>query len=311
MLRFLSVRHLAVIDALEVEFEPGVNVITGETGAGETILVEAIDLLVGGRASADLVRTGEDTASVQAIFERADGRDVIVRRDVSAQGRSRASIDDALATTAALKELGATLVDLHGQHEHQTLLDPTEHVALLDAFAGHDDRASVVAARFDEWRAAQSALERTRLDDREKRARIEMATFQLQEIDKVAPRAGEDAELGSERVVLANADRLERLSSEAYALLYEGEGAALASLSGVWKRVGELASLDPKLAPYLDQRDEMKSHLEDLAYFLRSYRSSLDTSPDRLQKVEDRLAAIERLKKKYGPELSDVLTRQT
>jgi DNA repair protein RecN (Recombination protein N) len=110
--------------------------------------------------------------------------------------------------------------------------------------------------------------------------------------------------------VLANADRLERLSSEAYAALYEGEGAALSSLAAVWKRVGELASLDPKFAPYVDQRDDVKSHLEDLAYFLRSYRSSLDASPDRLQKVEDRLAAIERLKKKYGPELSDVLARQ-
>ncbi len=124
MLRFLGVRHLAVIDRLEVEFDPGLNVLTGETGAGKTILVEAIDLLVGGRASADLVRTGEDSASVQAIFERPGGRDVIVRREISAQGRSRAFIDDALATTTALRELGATLVDLHGQHEHQTLLDP-------------------------------------------------------------------------------------------------------------------------------------------------------------------------------------------
>jgi len=146
MLRFLGVRHLAVIDQLEVEFEPGLNVLTGETGAGKTVLVEAIDLLVGGRASAELVRTGEDSATVQAIFEKPGGGEVIVRREVSAQGRSRAFIDDTLATTAALRDLGDALVDLHGQHEHQALLDPAEHVDLLDAFAGTSAEVADVAA---------------------------------------------------------------------------------------------------------------------------------------------------------------------
>src|SRR6187402_1722456 len=134
MLRFLAVRHLAVIEELEIELEPGLNVLTGETGAGKSVIVEAIDLLVGGRASSDLVRTGEETATIQAIFERPDGREVIVRREVSAQGRSRAFIDDALATTAALRELGATLIDLHGQHEHQSLLMPEHQAAWLDAY---------------------------------------------------------------------------------------------------------------------------------------------------------------------------------
>jgi DNA repair protein RecN (Recombination protein N) len=310
MLRFLGVRHLAVIDRLEVEFDPGLNVITGETGAGKTILVEAIDLLVGGRASADLVRTGEEAASVQAIFERTGGPDVIVRREVSTQGRSRAFIDDALATTTALRDLGATLVDLHGQHEHQALLDPAEHVALLDTFAGHATRVDEVGARFDEWRAAAGALERTQLDDREKRARIEIASFQLQEIDKVAPRSGEDEALGAERTVLANSDRLSRLSGEAYAALYEGETAALSSLAAVWKRLADLAALDARFAPYLDHRDDMKSKLEDLAFFLRSYAADLDASPERLEALETRLAALDRLKKKHGPRLADVLARQ-
>ena len=309
MFRFLAVRHLAVIDRLEVEFEPGLNVLTGETGAGKSVIVQAIDLLVGARASADLVRTGEEVATIQAIFERADGREVIVRREVSAQGRSRAFIDDALATTGALRELGATLIDLHGQHEHQTLLDPAEHVVVLDTFAGHDDRAAEIASRYDEWRAAEAALARTQLDDREKRARIEIASFQLQEIDHVAPRTGEDETLEAERAVLANADRLSRLSSEAYTSLYEGENAALSALSVVWKRVHDLAALDPRFEPYVDQRDEIKSKLEDLAFFLRSYAAGLD-APERLQTVEDRLAALERLKKKYGPALEQVLERQ-
>jgi DNA repair protein RecN (Recombination protein N) len=310
MLRFLGVRHLAVIDQLEVEFEPGLNVLTGETGAGKSVLVEAIDLLLGGRASADLVRTGEDTATIQAIFETSDGREAIVRRELSAQGRSRAFVNDALATSGALRELGATLVDLHGQHEHQTLLEPGRHVDLLDAFAGHDAERALVAAAFDGWRQAAGALDRTTLDDREKQARIDMATFQLEEIDKVAPRAGEDERLSAERARLANADRLARLSAEAYALLYDGEGAALDALAAVWKRLDELATLDPSFGEHAAQRDEVKSRLDDLAFVLRDYTSDLDASPERLQKVEDRLAALERLERRYGPGLDDVLARR-
>ena len=309
MLRFLSIRHLAVIDELEIDLDAGLTVLTGETGAGKSMLVEALDLLVGGRASADLVRTGEDTASVQAIFERADGRDVIVRREVSAQGRSRAFIGDALATTAALKELGADLLELHGQHEHQALLNPESHGPLLD------ERLNVallnnVSQAHEHWRDARAALERTHMSAREKAARIEMISFQSSELDKVAPKAGEDEALTAERGVLANADRLSRLSTEAYGLLYENETAALTELAGVWKRLMELAAIDPRAQPYLDQRDDVKSRLEDLSFFLREYASALDVSPTRLQDVEDRLAALERLKRKHGPTLDDVLAKQ-
>src|SRR3954471_7549312 len=160
MLRFLRIRNLAVIDSVEVEFEPGFNVLTGETGAGKSVLIEAINLLVGGRASADLVRTGEDTATVQAVLAAPDGREVIVRREISAQGRSRAFIDDALATTMALRELGADLIDLHGQHEHQALLDPAEHVGLLDTFADHEELVTETGRAFDLWVSAAAALER-------------------------------------------------------------------------------------------------------------------------------------------------------
>jgi DNA repair protein RecN (Recombination protein N) len=311
MLRFIGVRHLAVIDHLEVEVEPGLNLITGETGAGKSILIEALTLLAGGRASADLVRTGEDTATIQAIFERSDGREVIVRREISSQGRSRAFIDDTLATTAALRELGAELLDLHVQHEHQALLDPATHIDQLDAWMGESELRARVADAFAAWRTAAAQLDRTQLDDREKQARIEIASFQLQEIDKVAPSAGEDERLAAERTVLANADRLSRLSSEAYAALYEGETSALVALSAVWKRLADLASIDPRFADYLEQRTAIKSSLEDLAFFLRSYAQDLDASPDRLQTVEDRLAAIERLKRKFGPTLDEVLARRT
>lgn len=309
MLRFLSIRHLAVIDQLEIDLEPGLTVLTGETGAGKSMLVEALDLLVGGRASAELVRTGEDTATVQAIFERGDGRETIVRREVSAQGRSRAFIDDALATTMALRELGNGLVDLHGQHEHQALLNPEAHGPLLDDNLGAPELLASVTDRYEAWRDARAALDRTQLSEREKAARIELINFQLGEIEKVSPKADEDERLADERLMLANADRLSRLSTEAYAALYDSEHAALTSLATVWKRMADLAELDPKARPYLDQRDEVKSRLEDLAYFLRGYADGLDASPTRLQEVEDRLAALERLKRKHGPTLADVIDR--
>ena len=312
MLRFLGVRHLAVIEHLEVEFAPGLNILTGETGAGKSVLMEAVSLLVGGRASGDLVRTGQDLASVQAIFDGvAPGRpDIVVRREVASQGRSRAFLDDQLVTTAALRDWGRAVLDLHGQHEHHRLLDPAGHLGVLDAFAGHGAAVEETSAAFAAWKVAAGRLDRARLGGREKLARIELAAFHLDAIDAVGPRPDEDVELDAERAVLANADRLTRLSGEAYAALYDGDDAALSGLATVWRRVADLADVDPRFGPYLDQRDAVKSALEDLAFFLRSYAADLNGSPARLQVVEDRLAALDRLKRKYGPELADVLARR-
>ena len=307
MLRFLRVQHLAVIDRLELEFEPGFTVLTGETGAGKSILVGAVGLLVGGRASADLVRTGEELATVEAIFDTADGREIIVRREVSAQGRSRALIDGALATSAALRETCGALVDLHGQHEHQVLLDPAAHLDLLDEFAALGEIRCAAGETYAEWQRVRMERDRLLTGEREKASRAEFVRYQLSEIDRVAPKPGEDDELSATRTVLANADKLQRMCDEAYTALYEGDNAALPALATVWKRVGDLAALDARFVPHLDARDAVKSQLEDLAYFLRSYATSIDASPQRLQEIEDRLAALERLKKKHGPLLSDVI----
>ena len=309
MLRFLSVRHLAVIDQLELEFEPGLNVLTGETGAGKSILVGAVGLLVGGRASSDLVRTGEDVAAVEAIFDTPTGGEVIIRREVSAQGRSRASIDGALATSASLRELCGALVDLHGQHEHQLLLDPAAHLDLLDAYATVAVERDAVAATFAALQRIRAERDRLQTGEREKASRAEFISFQLAEIDRVAPTPGEDEELSTARQVLANADKLQRLCAEAYDALYEGDQAALPALGNVWKKLGDLAALDGRFDPYLDARAAVKSQLEDLAFFLRSYAGAIDASPARLQEVEDRLALLERLKKKHGPSLDEVVRK--
>ena len=310
MLRFLSIRNLAVIDRLELEFASGLNVLTGETGAGKSILVGAVGLLAGGRASSDLVRSGEDAAIVEAAFETAAGAELIVRREISAaSGRSRAFLDGALVSSTALREAAGPLVDLHGQHEHQRLLDPSTHLELLDTFAELGTDRAAVAERFGRFQHLRSAQQALSTRGREARDRAEFLAFQLQEIRRTAPRAGEDDELAAERRVLANADRLQRLCTEAYTLLYEGEGAAIPALSAAWKKVAELATIDAQFAPHLEARDAIRPALEDLAFFLRSYAAGIDASPARLQQVEDRLDALERLKKKHGPLLADVLRR--
>jgi len=309
MLRFLRINRLAIIDAVEVEFDPGLNVLTGETGAGKSILVEAVGLLLGGRASGDLVRTGEDLATIEAIFETG-GEELLIRREISAQGRSRAFINGDLATAGALKDMSARLVELHGQHEHQTLLDPATHLTVLDLFGGHDDRLAPVAAAFDAFRTTAEELARVKRVLAERGARQELAAFQYSELDRAALKAGEDVELASVRQVLANAERVERLCAESYGALYESDDAILAGLGGVWRRVADLAALDARFQPYLDARDGIKSQLEDLAFFLRRYADTIESSPARLQQVEERLALLERLKRKHGPELADVIGKR-
>ena len=310
MLRFLRIRNLAVIESVEVEFESGFNVLTGETGAGKSILVEAVGLLLGARASSDLVRTGEAQATIEAIFEDApNGRELIVRRELTSQGRSRSFINGSLATAAALRELAARLVELHGQHEHQALLDPLTHLPLVDDYADLTDVSTRVAAEWTTVRGVREQLDRSRMDAREKAARLDLIAFQLGEIEKAAPRPGEDEELSATKQVLASAERVQQLCAESYAALYESDDAVLGGLAGVWKRVGELAAIDPQFVPYVEARDGIKSQLEDLAFFLRSYADGVDASPKRLQQVEDRLALLERLKRKYGPTLQDTIEK--
>src|SRR5258706_5207544 len=315
MLRFLRIQHVAVIESVEVEFDPGLNVLTGETGAGKSILVEAVGLLLGGRASGDLVRTGEDMAAIEAIFE-SGGKELLVRREITAQGRSRAFVNGVLATAGALKDLSNRLIELHGQHEHQTLLDPSTHLGVIDAYGALDQLAAPTAMAFEALRGSQEELTRFRAAATDRDARVDLITFQLGELDRAALTSiaaggtAEDVELVAQRQVLASAERVERLCAESYASLYESDDAILAGLGNVWRRVAELPALDPKFQPYVDARDSIKSQLEDLAVFLRSYAEGIEASPAKLQQVEERLALIERIKRKHGPSLADAIARR-
>jgi len=310
MIRYLAIRNLAVIESVAVDFEHSFNILTGETGAGKSILVEAVGLLLGGRATQDLIRTGEDVATVEAIFETEDGSELIVRREITSQGRSRAFINGALATAAALKDLSNRLVELHGQHEHQQLLDPAQHLALLDAWTGLDASRSEVSAAFATVRGLREQLDRLRMDDRERAARLDLVEFQLGELQKAKLQPGEDETLVSERQLLRSADTIQRLCGESYAELYDSEEAVLVVLGRIWKRVSELAAIDPRFAPYLEARDTIKAQLDDLAFTLRDFADGIDASPGRLQQVEDRLALIERLKRKHGGTLEEAIAHR-
>lgn len=309
MLRFLAVSNLAVIESVEIDFDGGLSVLTGETGAGKSILVEAVGLLLGGRASPDLVRTGEECATVQAVFDGEDGSEILIRREVTSLGRSRAFVDGSLVTASTLRDLGSRLVDLHGQHEHQALLDPETHLDLLDRFASLDAERAAVEARFAALASARARLDEIQELSRQRSSRLELIEFQLGELDRAGLREGEDDELGTLRTLLSSAERVRCLADESYEILYDRDGAVLAGLGQVWRRVGELAALDPRFAAYLEARDGIKSQLEELAAFLRGYGANIDASPARLQEVEDRLALIERLKRKHGPALGDVLAK--
>ncbi len=320
MLKLLRISNIALVPSLDLEFESGLTLLTGETGAGKSILIDALGLLLGLRASSELIRTGEDRAWVEAVIEGedicrfleerglpGDGNEAVVRREVLASGKGRASLNGALVPVAVLRELGPQVATIHGQHEPQGLLDPETHLALLDRHAGLSEAALAVADAYRRLRGAESALEALRQDRREIERRREMLQFQAGEIEKAALLPGEEESLRQEKLVQANRGRLADLSAEAYAILFEDEAAVLTRLGQAYRRIEDLAGIDPRFQSYLEARQAVGAQLDDLALFLRDYRESLEVSPGRLDEIESRLALIERMKRKYGASVEEVI----
>ena len=320
MLKYLRINNIAIITSLEVELADGLTLFTGETGAGKSIVVDSLGLVLGDRASSDLVRTGEDQGVVEAVWHSAEGSrfalehglpceddEIVIRREISSSGRGRATVNGALVPVALLRDLGAHLAAVHGQHEPQGLLDPSTHVDLLDQHAGLSAPRSAVAQAYGPLREAEAALQSLLRDRRELERRREMLEFQAAEIEKAQLQPGEDEDLRVEKVRQANAGRLLTLASEAYQLLYEDEEAALARLRGAFKRVEELAALDPAFATHVEAWPALKAQAEDLAFALRDYRDTIQEAPGRLDEIETRLALIDRLKRKYGASVDEIL----
>ena len=330
MLTELRIRDLAIIDTLDLTFGPGFNVLTGETGAGKSIIIDAINLLLGDRASPEVVRAGADRTEVEGLFQlsaafaerlapllaenglEGDAPDLIMlARDVRANGRSVGRVNGRAVNSALLGEVGGLLVEVHGQGEHMALLREREHVGLLDRYAGLHAPVAEIADLARRVRAVRRELEGLRQDERERARRIDLLTYQAQEIRAAKLQVDEPAELEAERRRLTNAEQLAQLSAEALQLLQESDGDRMAvvdALGHVEQALGRLARIDPTVTPLAEQLEQAAALLDDLARELGRYRDEIEFNPRRLAQVEERLHLIHTLQRKYGDTIPDVLT---
>ena len=322
MLRRLTVRNLAIVEDLEIELSDGLTVVTGETGAGKSILVDALALLAGGRGSAELVRQGAARLTVSGEFDAdaavraelaraglAEGDTVLLRRELAPDGKGRAFVDDEPAAVRTLGRIGERLVAIHGQSSEQDLVDADAALELLDAFAKTDAERGATGSAAARWKEARELLEALEASRRERGSRLEMLQFQIQEIEAVAPLEREDAELPVERERLLHADRIRRAGETALGALSEEEGSAADRLGEAARAFAELATIDPREAAHRDEAEDLKRRIADLAAAARDAAASIEADPDRLTALESRLEQIARLKRKYGASIAEILVK--
>ncbi len=323
MLVELRIRDYAVVEDLTLELGPGLNTLTGETGAGKSIIVGALSLLLGERASVDVVRAGAKRATVEAVFDvehvpavhrlleahgfRLEDGLLILRREVAAAGRNRAWVGGSPATAGVVGELGTALVDLHGQHEHQTLLRQRDQRGILDAYGRSQNMADDVADRYAQLQKLRASLEEREERRREVASRADFLRFQLAEIDEAQLSPGEDDSLEAEGGRHEHSEELARGAAGVHALLYDGDGAIADLLSDARQALGRLVDFDPELRDDLERLTEAFHIINDVGRRVGDYASAVDHDPDRLEEIRTRLDKIFRLKRKYGPELADVL----
>jgi len=316
MLREIRIRNFAVIDSVSASFGPGLNVLTGETGAGKSMLIDAILLVRGARAQADVIRGDSETATVEALFDVEPGSSaaavlhdaglaldegqLVLRRELARSGRHRAFVNDSPVTVGLLERLGDHLVEVHGQHEHQRLLEPARQLELLDRFADAEELLDRVADLFAKYRVARAEAERTRATERDRVQREDLLRFQLSELDGARLRAGEEEELRTERRRLQYAERLTTGLGEVGRLLHDDEDSATSRLHRAARLLRDLGRLDPAFAAPADALDGAGALVEDALAAVRALGESVSVAPGRLEAVDERLDAITRLKRKYG-----------
>jgi DNA repair protein RecN (Recombination protein N) len=326
MLRELSIRNLAVVEEAVVPFASGLNVLTGETGAGKSIVVDALLLITGARAQLDWIRTGADSALVEAVFDidpagpvaalldeaghhPGDGQ-LVIKRELARSGRHRAFVNDGAATVGLLERLGELLVELHGQHEHQRLMEPARQLLLLDRFAEADDRRERVAALVRKWEEARAALDRLRGEMREGARQEDLYRFQVAEIDDLRLRDGEEDELRAERSRLQHAERIVAGLQETVGLLYEEPQSATTRLSRAATLLRDLSRYEPDAAASIEALEGAQAYLEDVVGRARALRDRAVFDPERLEQIDARLDAIVKLKRKYGDSVTAILAHR-
>ncbi|HVG18077.1 MAG TPA: DNA repair protein RecN [Blastocatellia bacterium] len=326
MLTLLNISNIALIDELRVDFDRGLNLLTGETGSGKSIIVDALGVLIGGRFTSDLLKAGETRAFIEGLFLVArnpeleemlraagievDGRDaseIIIRRELAANGRNKIFINHQLATQSLLRDLRPFLVDIHGQGEQQTLFNPDTHLELLDAYAGVAALGQEVAARYRRWASLKRELDEHRRDEAEKFQLVDILRFQIDELERARLVTGEDERLEEERRRLMNVEKLTTLCAESFGLTYEDNDSALTRIRQAARRVEELSGYESSFRGYLEGLESARALLEDLALSLRDFADKLEFSPERLAEIEHRLAEISRLKRKYGGSIEGAL----
>ncbi len=325
MLRELRIKNLAIIDNITLEFEKGLNALTGETGAGKSIIINALSLAMGERASGELIRSGEKEAVVEAFFDIPDkllnrsarrllqdmGIDstngILMKRILSSKGKSRAYINDSMVNVQTLAEVSPGIIDIHGQYEHQSLLLSDTQIDLVDAYGGILRLRQEVTDLYETQAKLRNKINGLIEKDKERAQRLDILEFQINEINSADLRAGEQGDLTEESKILGNASRLAELANQAYELLYSSETACIANLSKVFDSLKEISLIDSKANESVKSIEGALPLLEEPAYFLRDYRDSLDADPGRLDAVYERLELIKRLLKKYGNDIKEVL----
>ncbi len=330
MLRTLSVRNFAIIDRLDLEFGPGFNVLTGETGAGKSIIMDALNLLLGGRAGAEMVRGGAERATIDAVFDVVgstelqslvaefgfdlEDNQLFVSREVAAGGKSTCRLGGRLASVSQLKAIGEWLVDLHGQHEHQSLLAVARHLDMLDDWGGKPVQSlrSEVAAAFQKIQSLRREKAELERDSRERAHLLDLYQFQVKEIREARLTVGEDDELQTEHNRVANAQRLaEAALAAATALSGEDNGGVLESLSTAARALEEAANLDATLTPMLEALRTAAYELTETERDLVRYQDEIEFDPERLEQIEERLETLRTLKRKYGDSIEEIVAYGT
>ena len=323
MLQEIRVEHYAVVEKLSIRFRAGLNLLTGETGSGKSIVVDALSLLLGARATVDVIRAGYKRARITGVFEveetpelrglldsaglELEEHELVVERELLDSGKSRAYVNGRFVPLSLLRELAGGLADIHGQHEQQDLFRARTQLAMLDTFGDQIDLVSKVAAAYRQWRDSTKRLDELRGDEKERLRLLDLYRFQHQEIQQAKLEPGEDDELQRQSRLLAHAEQVKEAAARGYDLLYESPASAATQLQAARRALEELARFDHSLNPLSETLENARAQVEDAALELSRYLESLEFDPSRQAEVEERLAAIEKLKRKYGATVDEVL----
>ena len=326
MLTDLTIKNVAIINTLHIALKPGLTVLTGETGAGKSIIIDAVGLIMGNRASSDLIRSGEEEAVVEALFDISAlpgineqlreagfecGEELLVKRSLTRSGKNRIFINGSMATLALLSDIAPRLINIYGQHDSQTLLKPENHLLLLDSFSASTNLRQQFSNLFSRLASVQDLLTGLENAEREAERRLDLLTYQTEELAKAALKPGEEEQLEERHRLLAGAEKLGSVSGEAFDRLYGGDGALLGQLRRISTSISELSTIDHSLKDTATSLEEAYLQLEDAAITLRDYASRVDSDPATLQQIDDRLDQIGRLKKKYAPTVEEILIYKT